>query len=68
MACGNFNIQVMHYQMQQFFVVYGYLKQTKDIETILANVKARANFMPEKTITMYRKLGKSRVEISALNH
>jgi len=54
--------------MQQFFVVYGYLKQTKDIETILANVKARANFMPEKTITMYRKLGKSRVEISALNH
>jgi hypothetical protein len=67
MACEDFNIQVMHYQIQQFSVVNGYLKQTKDIETILAGVKARANFMPETTINMYRKLGKSRVENTALN-
>jgi hypothetical protein len=66
MACVNFNIQVMHYQIHQFFVVNGYLKQTKDIKSILAGVKALANFMPEISIVMYRKLGMLSVNNSAL--
>lgn len=67
MTCGHFNIQMMHHLIHQFFVAYGYLQQTKDIENVLAGVNSCANFMPEISIVMHRKLGKSRLENSALN-
>jgi hypothetical protein len=50
---------VKQHQIQQFSVVNGHLKQTKDIESILAGAKSRANFMPETIIIMNRKLAMS---------
>lgn len=66
MACDNFNIQIKQHQIQQFFVVNGYLKQGKDIEIIPAGVTSRANFMPETSITKNRKLVMSAVNNCAL--